>query len=84
MPENGKSTESAINASSPNSTDLASAKVGNGSSGPVASSSGQLPIRSCCSRLFHKVGGGKTTREYQSSNYSEILLVEHSMQVRGS
>jgi hypothetical protein len=83
MPENGKSTESAFNASSPNSTDLASAKVGNGSSGPVANSSRQLPIRSCCSRLFHKVGGGKTAREYQSSNNSEILLAEHSLQVRG-
>jgi hypothetical protein len=84
MPENGKSTESAFNTSSPDSTDFASAKVGNGSSGPVANGSGQLPIRSCGSRLFHKVGRGKTTCKYQSNNNSEILLAEHSMQVRGS
>jgi hypothetical protein len=84
MPENGESTEFAFNASSPNSTDLASAEVGNGSSGPVANSSGQLPIRSCCNRLFHKVCGGKTTCEYQSNNNSEILLAKHSLQVRGS
>jgi hypothetical protein len=84
MPENGKSTESAFNASSSNSTNLASAKVGNGSSRPAANSSRQLPIRSCGSRLFHEVGGGKTTREYHSSNSLEILLAEHSLQVRSS
>jgi hypothetical protein len=84
MPENGESTEFAFNASSLNSTDLASAKVGNGPSGPVANGSGQLPIRSCCSRLFHEMGGGKTTCEHQSNNSSEILLAEHSLQVRGS
>jgi hypothetical protein len=82
--KNSKSTESAFNASSPDSTNLASAKVGNGSIGPVANSSRQLPIRSCGSRLFHKVGGGKTAREYHSSNNSKILLAEHSLQVRGS
>jgi hypothetical protein len=84
MLENGKSTESAFNASSPNSTNLASAKVGNGFSGPVANSSRQLPIHSCCGRIFHEVSGGKAAREYHSSNSSEILLAEHSMQVWGS
>jgi hypothetical protein len=84
MPENCESTEFAFNASSLNSTDLASAKVGNGPSGPIANGLGKLPIHSCCSRLFHKVGAGKTTCEYQSNNSSEILLAEHSLQVRGS
>jgi hypothetical protein len=79
-----KSTEFAFNASSPNSTNLASAKVGNGSSRPVANSSRKLPIRSYSSRLFHEVGGGKTNREYHSSNSSKILLAEHSLQVRSS
>jgi hypothetical protein len=84
MLENGKSTESAFNASSPDSTNLISAKVGIRSSGPVANSSAQLPIRSCGDRLFHKVGRGKTTCKYQSDNNSEIPLAKHSMQVRGS
>jgi hypothetical protein len=79
MPENSESTEFVFNASSLNSTNLASAKVGNGPSGPVAHGSGQLPIRSCCGRLFHKVGGGKTTCEYQSNNSPEILLAEYSL-----
>jgi hypothetical protein len=83
MPENGESTELTFNASSLNSTDLASAKVGDGPSGPVANSLGQFPIHSCCGRLFHKVSGGKTTCEYQSNNSSEILLPEHILQVRG-
>jgi hypothetical protein len=84
MPENSESTEFAFNASSLNSTDLATAKVGNGSSGPIANGSRKLPIRSCRSRLFHKVGGSKTTCEYQSNNNSEILLAEHSLQIWGS
>jgi hypothetical protein len=84
MPENSESTEFAFNASSLNSTIVATAKVGNGSSGPIANASGELPIRSCCSRLFHKVGGSKTTCEYQSNNNSEVLLAEHSLQIWGS
>jgi hypothetical protein len=79
MPKNSEPTESTLNASSFNSTIVATAKVGNGSSGPVANGSGELPIRSCCSRLFHKVGGSKTTREHQSNNNLEVLLAEHSL-----
>jgi hypothetical protein len=30
------------------------------------------------------VAGGKTTCEYQSTNNSEVILVEHSLQVWGS
>jgi hypothetical protein len=84
VPKNSKPTESTLNASSFNSTVMATAKVGNGSSGPVANGSGELAIRSCCGRLFHKVGGSKTTREHQSNNNSEVLLAEHSLQIWGS
>jgi hypothetical protein len=84
MPENSESTDFAFNASSLNSTVMAIAKVGNGPSRAIANDSGQLPIRSCCSQLFHKVGGSKTTCEYQSNNNSEVLLVEHSLQIWGS
>jgi hypothetical protein len=84
MTENSESTEFSFNASSLNPTVVATAKVGNGSSGPITIGSGELPIRSCCSRLFHKVGGGKTTCEYQSNNNSEVLLAEHSLQIWGS
>jgi hypothetical protein len=84
MPESSEPTEFTFNASSLNSTVVAIAKVGNGSSRAIANDSGELPIRSCCSRLFHKVAGGKTTCEYQSTNNSEVILVEHSLQVWGS
>jgi hypothetical protein len=84
MPENSELTEFTFNASSQNSTILAIAKVGNGSSRAIANGSGELPIRSCCSRLFHEVGGSKTTCEHQSTNNSEVLLAEHSLQVWGS
>jgi hypothetical protein len=84
MPENSEPTEFTFNASSLNSTIVAIAKVGNGSSRAIANDSGELPIRSCCSRLFHKVGGGKTTCEYQSTSNSEVLLAEHSLQIWGS
>jgi hypothetical protein len=84
MPENSEPTEFTFNASSFNSTIVVIAKVGDGSSRAIANGSGELPIRSCCSRLFHKVGGGKTTCEYQSTNNSEVLLAEHSLQVWGS
>jgi hypothetical protein len=84
MPENSESTEFTFNASSLNSTISAIAKVGNGSSRAVANGSGDLPIRNYCSRLFHEVGRSKTTREHQSTNNSEVLLVEHNLQVWGS
>jgi hypothetical protein len=54
MPENGESTEFAFNASSLNSTNLASAKVGNGPSRPVANGSGQLPIAAVAVDYFTK------------------------------
>jgi hypothetical protein len=84
MPENSESTKFTINASSLDSTIVAIAKVGTGSSRAIANGSGELPIRSCCSRLFHEVGGRKTTCEHQSTNNSEVLLAEHSLQVWGS
>jgi hypothetical protein len=84
MPENNESTEFTFNASSLNSTILALAKVGNGSSRAIANGSGEFPIRSCCSRLFHEVGGSKTTCEHQSTNNSEVLLAEHSLKIWGS
>jgi hypothetical protein len=84
MPENSESTKFTINASSLDSTIMAIAKVGNGSSRAIANDSGELPIRSCCSQLFHEVGGSKTTCEHQSTNNSEVLLAEHSLQVWGS
>jgi hypothetical protein len=84
MPENSESAEFTINASSPDSTIVALAKVGNGSSRAIANGSGELPIRSCCGRLFHEVGGSKATCEHQSTNSSEVLLAEHNLQVWGS
>jgi hypothetical protein len=84
MPENSEPTKSTLNASSLNSTIVATAKMGNGSSGPIANDSGELLIHSCCGRLFHKMGGSKITSEYQSNNNSEVLLTEHSLQIWGS
>jgi hypothetical protein len=84
MPENSESTKLTINASSLDSTIVAIAKVGNGSSRAITNGSRELPIRSCCSQLFHEVGGSKTTCEHQSTNNSEVLLAEHSLQVWGS
>jgi hypothetical protein len=84
MPENSESTKFTFNASSLNSTILAIAKVGNGSSRAIANGSRELPIRSCCSRLFHEVGRSKTTCEHQKTNNSEVLLAEHSLQVWSS
>jgi hypothetical protein len=48
MPENSEPTEFTFNASSLNSTVVAIAKVGNGSSRAIANNSRELPIRSCC------------------------------------
>jgi hypothetical protein len=84
MLENSESTKFTMNASSLDSTIVAIAKVGNGSSRAIANGSGELPIRSSCSRLFHEVGGSKITCEHQSTNNSEVLLAEHSLQVWGS
>jgi hypothetical protein len=84
MPENSESTKFTFNASSLNSVILAIAKVGNGSSRAIANDLGELPIRSCRSRLFHEVGRSKTTCEHQSTNNSEVLLAEHNLHVWGS
>jgi hypothetical protein len=77
MPENGESTESTLYASSSDSTIVATAKVGNGSSWTTANGPRKLPIRNCCRGLFHEVGRSKTTREHQSTNNSEVLLAEN-------
>jgi hypothetical protein len=84
MPENSESTKFTFHASSLDPTILATAEVGNGSSRAIANGSRELPIRSCCCRLFHEVGRSKTTREHQSTNNSEVLLVEHNLQIWSS
>jgi hypothetical protein len=84
MPENNESTKFTFHTSSLDSTILATAKVKNGSSRTLAHGSRELPIRSGCCRLFHEVGRSKTTREHQSTNNSEVLLVEHNLQIWSS
>jgi hypothetical protein len=84
MPENGESTKFTFHASALDPTIMATAKVGNGSGRTIANDSRKLPIRSCCCRLFHEVGRSKTTREHQSTNNSEVLLVEHNLQLWSS
>jgi hypothetical protein len=84
MPENGESTKFTLHAGSLDPTIMATAKVGNGSSRTTANSSKKLPIRSCCCGLFHEVGSSKTTREHQSINNSEVLLVEYNLQIWSS
>jgi hypothetical protein len=70
--------------SSLESTILATAKVGNGSSRVIANGSRELPIHSCCRRLFHEVDRSKTTREHQSTNNSKVLLAKHNLQIWSS
>jgi hypothetical protein len=84
MQENGESTESTFHASSPHSTIMAIAKVGDGPSRTIANGSRKLQIRSSCCGLFHEVGRRKTTHEHQSTNNSEVLLAEHNLQIWGS
>jgi hypothetical protein len=84
MPENGESIESTFHASSPHSTIMAIAKVGDGLSQTIAKSSRKLQIHSCCCGLFHEVGRSETTREHQSTNNSEVLLEEHNLQIWSS
>jgi hypothetical protein len=83
MPENNESAKFTINANSLDSTIVALAKVGNGSGRAIADGSGELPIYSRSSRLFHEVGRSKATCEHQSTDNSEVLLAEHSLQVWG-
>jgi hypothetical protein len=85
MLENGESTESTFHASSPHSTIMTIAKVGNGPSLTTANSSRKLQIRnSCRCGLFHEVGRSETTREHQSPNNLEVLLAEHNLQIWSS
>jgi hypothetical protein len=84
MPENGKSVKFTLYASSPNSTIVALAKVGNGSSRTITNNLRKLQIRSCRCGLLHEVGRSKITHEYQGTNNSEVLLVEHNLQIRSS
>jgi hypothetical protein len=84
MQENGESTESTFHDSSPHSTIMAIAKVGDGPSRTIANGSRKLQIRSSCCGLFHEVGRRKTTHEHQSTNNSEVLLAEHNLQIWGS
>jgi hypothetical protein len=74
MPENGESTKSTFHASSSDSTIMATAKVGNGSSRTTANSLRKLQIHSYRCRLLHEVGRSKTTREHQGTNNLEVLL----------
>jgi hypothetical protein len=64
MPENNELAKFTINVSSPDSTIMAPAKVGNGSGMAIANDSRELPICSRCSRLFHEVGRSKATCEH--------------------
>jgi hypothetical protein len=84
MPENGESTKSTFHANSLDSTIMATAKVGNGSSRTIANGLRKLQIRSCCCGLLHEVGRSKTTREHQGTNNSEVLLAEHNLQIWSS
>jgi hypothetical protein len=79
MSENDESTKLAFHASPPNSTIMALAKVGNGSSWTTTNSSRKLQIRSCRCGLFHEMGGSKTTREHQGTNNSEVFLAKHNL-----
>jgi hypothetical protein len=73
MPENGESTKSALYASSSDSTIVATAKVGDGSSWTITNDSRKLPIRSCCCGLFHEVGRSKTTREHKAPTIQKFF-----------
>jgi hypothetical protein len=84
MPKNGESTKFTFHASSPDSTVMALAKVGNGSSRTITNNLRKLQIRSCRCELFHKVGRSKATRKYQGTNNLEVLLVEHNLQIWSS
>jgi hypothetical protein len=74
MSKNSESTKLTIHASSPNSTIVAFAKVGNGFGWTTTNSSRKLQIRSCGRALLHQMGGSVSIREYHGANSSEILL----------
>jgi hypothetical protein len=52
--------------------------------GPTANSSRKLQICSCGRGRLHQMGRSESFGEYHSTNNSEILLAEHSLQIRGS
>jgi hypothetical protein len=79
MSKNSESAKLTIHASSPNSTIMAFAKVGNGSSWTAANSSRKLQIRSCFRGLLHQMGGSKSTGEHHGTNDPEILLAKRSL-----
>jgi hypothetical protein len=81
MLENSESTKLTFHASSSNSTIMAFAKVGNGSSWTTANSSRKLQIHSCRCGLFHEMGGSKSTGEHQGTNDPEVLLEKHNLQI---
>jgi hypothetical protein len=84
MSKNSEPEKSTIHASSPNSTIMAFAKVGNGPRWTTANSSRKLQVRSCGRRLLHKMGGSESFGEHHDTINSEILLAKHSLQIRGS
>jgi hypothetical protein len=84
MSKNRESSKLTIHASSPNSTIMAFAKVGNGSCWTTPDSSRKLQIRSCGRGLLHQMGGSESFGEYQDTNNSEIFLVKYSLQIQGS
>jgi hypothetical protein len=84
MSENSESAKFTIHVSSSNSTIMAFAKVGNGPCQTIANSSRKLQIRSCGCGLLHQMGRSESFGKYHDANNSEILLAEHSLQIRGS
>jgi hypothetical protein len=81
MSKNSEPTKLTIHASSPNSTIMAFAKVGNEPRWTTASSSRKLQIRSCGRGLLHQMGGSESFGEHHNTNNSEILLAKHSLQI---
>jgi hypothetical protein len=81
MSENSESTKLTFHVSSSNSTIMAFAKVGNGSSWTIASSSRKLQIRSYRCGLFHEMGGSKSICEHQGTNDPEVLPAKHNLQI---
>jgi hypothetical protein len=84
MPKNGESAKLTFHASSSNSTIMALAEVGNGSSRTTTNSSRKLQICSYRGGLFHEMGRSKTTCEHQSTNNLEVLLAKHNLQIWSS
>jgi hypothetical protein len=71
MSENSEPAKLTINASSPNSTIMAFAKVGNGHRRTTATNSRKLQIRTCGRGLLHQMGGSESFGEHHGTrNYS--------------